>query len=55
MDHILINQENKVKLTKANIKDIESDLASLKGYLKARVDVAAPRNIAEETVNLIQD
>lgn len=45
----------KVKLTKANIKAIESDLASLKGYLKARVDVAAPRNIAEETVNLIQD
>jgi hypothetical protein len=44
-----------VKLTKANIEAIESDLAALKGYLKARVDVAAPRNIAEETVNLIQD
>ena len=44
-----------VKLTKKDIKIINQDLEGLKGYLKARVDAAAPRNIAEETVNLIQD
>lgn len=46
---------NTVKLTKKDIRIINEDLEALKGYLKARVDAAAPRNIAEETVNLIQD
>ncbi len=44
-----------VSLTKKNIENIKSDLEALKGYLKARVDLAAPKTIAEEVYNLIVD
>ncbi len=49
------NPNKKIPLKITQINQIKSDIESMQGYLKARVDASAPRTIAEETVNLIQD
>lgn len=49
------NKNKKISLTPQNIADIKDDIAALNGYLNARVSMAAPRNIAEETIELIQE
>jgi hypothetical protein len=45
----------KISLTPTLIQNLKDDIAALNGYLNARVQAAGPRNIAEETVNIIED
>jgi hypothetical protein len=49
------NKGKTIQLTPELIADINDDIAALNGYLNARVDMAEPRDIAEETINLIQE
>ena len=49
------DKEKKIQLTPEDIININDDIAALNGYLYARVSMAEPRNIAEETINLIQE
>ena len=44
-----------IQLTPEDIQNINDDIESLNGYLNARVAVAAPRNIAEQTIDIIQE
>jgi len=45
----------KIQLTPETIAMINEDIASLNGYLNARVNMAEPRNIAEQTMQIIQE
>jgi len=45
----------KIQLTPETIAMINEDIASLNGYLNARVSMAEPRNIAEQTIQIIQE
>ena len=45
----------KVQLTPEDISNIKDDIEALNGYLNARVSAAGPRNIAEETIEIIQE
>jgi hypothetical protein len=45
----------KVQLTPEDISNIKDDIEALNGYLNARVSAAGPRNIAEETIGIIQE
>ena len=45
----------KIQLTPETIAMINDDIASLNGYLNARVSMAEPRNIAEQTIQIIQE
>jgi len=45
----------KIQLTPETIAMINEDIASLNGYLNARVSMAEPRNIAEQTMQIIQE
>lgn len=47
--------DEKIQLTPETIAMINEDIASLNGYLNARVKMAQPRNIAEETIEIIQE
>jgi hypothetical protein len=49
------DKNKKIQLTTEDITNINDDIAALNGYLYARVSMAEPRNIAEETINLIQE
>ena len=49
------NKGKTIQLTPEVIADIENDIAALNGYLNARVDMAEPRNIAEETLGIIDE
>ena len=49
------DKNKKIQLTPEDIININDDIAALNGYLYARVSMAEPRNIAEETINLIQE
>ena len=49
------NSEKKIQLTPEDIQNIKDDIEGLNGYLNARVAAAAPRNIAEETYQIILD
>jgi hypothetical protein len=49
------DKNKKIQLTPQDIADIKDDIAALNGYLNARVSMAEPRNIAEETLDLIQE
>ena len=49
------DKNKKIQLTPEDITNINDDIAALNGYLYARVSMAEPRNIAEETINLIQE
>ena len=44
-----------VQLTPEDISNIKDDIEGLNGYLNARVSAAGPRNIAEETIEIIQE
>jgi hypothetical protein len=44
-----------IQLTPEDIANINEDIAALNGYLNARVTSAEPRNIAEETFEIIQE
>jgi hypothetical protein len=49
-------KSNKVmQLTPEDIQNINDDIEALNGYLNARVSAAAPRNIAEQTIEIIQE
>lgn len=45
----------KVQLTPEDISNIKEDIEGLNGYLNARVTAAEPRNIAEQTIEIIQE
>lgn len=47
--------DEKIQLTPETIAMINEDIESLNGYLNARVKMAQPRNIAEETIEIIQE
>lgn len=47
--------DEKIQLTPETIAMINEDIASLNGYLNARVNMAEPRNIAEQTMQIIQE
>ena len=49
------DKNKKIQLTPEDITNIKYDIAALNGYLNARVSMAEPRNIAEETLDLIQE
>ena len=49
------DENKKIQLTPEDVSNINDDIAALNGYLFARVSMAEPRNIAEETINLIQE
>ena len=49
------NINEKIQLTPETIAIINEDIASLNGYLNARVSMAEPRNIAEQTMQIIQE
>ena len=49
------DKNKKIQLTPQDIANIKDDIAALNGYLNARVSMAEPRNIAEETLDLIQE
>jgi len=49
------NVKEKIQLTPEDIANINSDIEALNGYLNARVTAAQPRNIAEETINILQE
>lgn len=49
------NSKKKLQLTPQDISDIKDDIAALNGYLNARVSMAEPRNIAEQTIEIIQE
>jgi hypothetical protein len=44
-----------VQLTPEDISNIKDDIEGLNGYLNARVSAAGPRNIAEQTIEIIQE
>ena len=44
-----------IQLTPEDISNIKDDIEGLTGYLNARVTAAEPRNIAEQTINIIQE
>lgn len=44
-----------IQLKPEDIQNIKDDIEALNGYLNARVEAAGPRNIAEETINIIVD
>ena len=44
-----------IQLTPEDISNIKDDIEGLTGYLNARVTSAEPRNIAEQTINIIQE
>jgi hypothetical protein len=49
-------KSNKVmQLTPQDIQNINDDIEALNGYLNARVSASAPRNIAEQTIQIIQE
>jgi dsDNA-binding SOS-regulon protein len=45
----------KVQLMPEDIQNIKDDIEALNGYLNARVSAAEPRNIAEQTIEIIQE
>jgi hypothetical protein len=49
------NKGKTIQLTPELIADINDDIAALNGYLNARVDMAEPRDIAEETLGIIDE
>ena len=49
------NAKNKIQLTPEDVQNIKDDIEGLNGYLNARVTAAAPRNIAEQTIEIIQE
>jgi len=49
------NKGETIQLTPEVIVDIKNDIAALNGYLNARVNMAEPRNIAEETLGIIDE
>ena len=49
------NKGETIQLTPELIADINDDIAALNGYLNARVDMAEPRDIAEETLGIIDE
>jgi len=49
------NARETVQLTPETIAIINEDIAALNGYLNARVSMAEPRNIAEQTMQIIQE
>ena len=44
-----------IQLTPEDISNIKDDIEGLTGYLNARVTASEPRNIAEQTINIIQE
>jgi hypothetical protein len=44
-----------IQLTPEDISNIKDDIQGLNGYLNARVTAAEPRNIAEQTIEIIQE
>lgn len=44
-----------IQLTPEDISNIKEDIEGLNGYLNARVTAAEPRNIAEQTIEIIQE
>ena len=49
------DSKKKISLTPQDIIDIKSDIEALNGYLNARVAAAEPRNVAEQTFDIIQE
>jgi hypothetical protein len=49
------NAKETIQLTPETIAMINEDIAALNGYLNARVTMAQPRNIAEQTIQIIQE
>jgi hypothetical protein len=44
-----------IQLTPEDIANIKDDIEGLNGYLNARVTAAEPRNIAEQTISIIEE